>query len=305
MRLACTFLALCPLLSAAPAASAARTVQLPVRAQSDAPEAASFKAKLNRKDVRIARVLTPSDPLMLMVVLDLTGDLSAIETAKDALIGAIEKLPPSVTVAVLRAQDGLSVLADPGADRGAAIAAIHGLTVSGRPGLLDTLQPVERIADSIGRKSQVRVAVLYITDSNVAEYREDFTNPVINSSDPHDLSRRFPEALIQEKMSKLRTLFSGYQTPLHVVQLIYRSDRLNEAYQNGLKQLSENLIGSSDFCRTRSDIPDSIQRTIDSIVAGYSLIIPIPDHTPPTSQVEVTAGDAPLVYRPRLELKEK
>ena len=42
------------------------------------------------------------------------------------------------------------------------------------------------------RKSPVRVSVLYITDGSIYSYREDYTNPVINESDPHDLSRRFP-----------------------------------------------------------------------------------------------------------------
>ena len=41
------------------------------------------------------------------------------------------------------------------------------------------------------RKSPVRVSVLYITDRNIYNYREDYTNPVINGSDPHDLSRVF------------------------------------------------------------------------------------------------------------------
>ena len=50
------------------------------------------------------------------------------------------------------------------------------------------------------RKTYVRSAVLYITDSNIYNYREDYTNPVINYSDRGDLSRRFPEGLVREQV---------------------------------------------------------------------------------------------------------
>ncbi len=287
--------------------SAPRVVRVPVRLQAGAPatDAKTFQAAIGRQEASITKVLTPSDPQMILIVLDLSGDLGAIESAKEALTAAIEKLPPTTYVGILRAQDGLSVLADPAQDRKPAIAAIRGLTSNSQPGLLEALEPVERLADSIARVSQVRVAILFITDSNVSEYREDFTNPVINSSDPHDLSRRFPETLIQEKMSKLQRLLAVRETSLSVVHLTYRSDRLNEAYQNGLKQLTETLVGSSEFCRSLTEIPEAIDKALAAIATEYSLLIAIPPHQPNGLQIQVSAGDLPLVFRSRLEQKEK
>ena len=79
----------------------------------------------------------PGGDLMLVAVLDLAGDLSLAEPAKEALAADIDKLPPRTTVAVMRAQDGAKVLADPGADRAAAVSAVRDLPVSGKAGLLE------------------------------------------------------------------------------------------------------------------------------------------------------------------------
>jgi len=75
------------------------------------------------------------------------------------------------------------VLADPGTDRAAAVSAVRDLPVSGKAALLDCVETVTQLADSILAKTAVRVAVFYLTDSDPENYREDFTNPVINSSD--------------------------------------------------------------------------------------------------------------------------
>lgn len=284
-----------------------RMVRIPVRLPADAAplDAKSLQVDIDGNRARVARVLTPADPQMILVVLDLVGDLGAIEPAKEALISAIGKLPPSTYVGLLRAQDGLTVLTDPAQDRTPAIDAIRNLSISGRPGLLETLEPVERLADSIARKSQVRVSVLFVTDSNVAEYREDFTNPIINSSDPHDLSRKFPETLIQEKMSKLQGVFSSHETPIHIVHLANRTDRLNEAYQNGLRQLTELMVGSAEFCRSYAEIPEAVDSAIAVITAEYSLLIAVPENAPSNLQFQISAGGAPIAYRGRLKLKEK
>src|SRR5262245_44138684 len=116
----------------------------------------------------------------------------------------------------MRAQDGLAVIADPSHDRIASAAAIRALPVSGKAGLLDTVETAAGIADAVLAKALVRVAVLYVTDSDVRNYREDFSNPVINSSDSHDLSRRFPEGLVQERITRLEQRLASMQTPLFI-----------------------------------------------------------------------------------------
>lgn len=292
---------------AKPAAGPARSVRIYARPQSEAEalDPKTFAVAFDKSGGRVSRVLTPADPQLILVVLDLVGDLGAIEPAKSALIEEIEKLPGSTHVALLRSQDGLTVLLDPTKDRGAAANAIHNLTISGRPGLLETLDPVEGIADAIAQKANVRLSILFVTDGNVADYREDFSNPVINSSDPHDLSRQFPEALIREKITKLGGALAARQTPLHIVQIVYRGDRLNEAYQNGLDLVAAQLGGVAAFSRARAEIHEAISRVFRSIVSEYAVIVTPPGRISPAPAVEVTAGDVPLSFRSRIRLQEK
>ena len=116
---------------------------------------------------------------------------------------------------LLRAQDGLRVLVDPTADRAALTAAVDALPVSGKAGLLDTVQTATSLGDAILGKAGVRLAVLFITDSDVGNYREDFTNPTINWTDSGDVSRRFRDGLIREKISKLNASLEAGDARLH------------------------------------------------------------------------------------------
>ncbi len=102
----------------------------------------------------------------------------------------------------------------------------------------------------------MRVAVLYITDSDIYNYREDYTNPVVNRSDSSDLSRRFPEGLIREEISRLSDNLATAKAPVFIVHLELNRQRLNDAYQNGLLQLAETTGGVGTLCRTRQEIPD-------------------------------------------------
>lgn len=270
----------------------------------------NFTATADGKPTRILSIKTPADEQIVLIVLDLTGDISLVDPAKEGLLSAIRRLPSTIWVGLLRAQDGLKVLADPTADREAVADSLQSLPISGRPGLLETVEAAGRIADSMAQKSSVRLTVLYVTDSQVENYREDFANPVINSSDPHDLSRKFPEVLIQEKISKLQGILSSQQMPLFIVHLRYLTQPLNEAYQNGLKQLAESTAGASAFCRSSAEIPDAIQKAFDTISAQYVLTLQLPEKRPPGIQIRLTAVDAQgedstLSYRSRLVLKEK
>ncbi|MBS1874657.1 MAG: VWA domain-containing protein [Acidobacteria bacterium] len=284
----------------------ARLVRLYVRPASEgAIDVKTFGVTLDKAPAKVVRVLTPEDPQMILIALDLVGDLGAIEPAEQALNAELERLPASTYVGLMRAQDGLTVLLDPTKDRTAASEAIRNLTISGRPGLLEALDPLEKLADAIARKAQVRLSILCITDGSAADYREDFSNPVINSSDPHDLSRQFPEALIQEKISKIQGTLATRQTPLHIVHIAYRGDRLNEAYQNGLEQITGRLSGTSALCRARAEIPEAIQRAVRAIVSEYAVIVAAPGGISPTPAVQVSIGDAPLGCRARINLQEK
>lgn len=291
-------------LAAAPPKPTSRVIKVAVWSDSKFT-ASDLSATLAGAEARVAGVKGPGDNLLLVAVLDLAGDLSLAEPAKEALSADIEKLPEHTDVAVMRAQDGPKVLADPGADRSPAVAAVRDLPVSGKAGLLNTVDTVEALADSILMKTSVRVAVLYVTDSDPENYREDFTNPVINSSDTHDLSRKFPEALVQDKISKVAAVLALRQTPLFVVHLRYRSDRLGEAYQNGLKQLAEVTGGTAIFCRSSEEISSAIERALGLITSSYCVTLALPELRARNLELRLdSSGKANLTYRTRFVVKE-
>jgi len=268
----------------------------------------NFAATFNGETVPVTSQLGPGSDQILLVVFDLTGDLSLITAAKQAVIAEINKLPPNTWVGLLRDQDGLHVLVDPGPDRHRLAEAIEALPSGAEPGLLETVRSALYLADDLLRKSPVRVAVLYVTDSNIYSYREDYTNPVINQSDPHDLSRRFPEALIQEKISTLTGEISSLQAPLFVVHLNYRRDRLNVAYQNGLRTLADATGGRSDVCRSMGEIPEAIASTFDRMEKTWRLNLEVPARIHNNTQIRLSVPcngeEQRLSWRTHLRPKE-
>ncbi len=267
-----------------------------------------FAAALNGKTVPVTAQLGPGSDQIILVALDLTGDLTLVEAAKQALIAEVSKLAPNAWVGLLRTQDGLHVLADPGGIREPVIDAIRSLSNSTEPDLLETVQSALTLADGIMRKSPVRVSVMYITDGSIYSYRDDYTNPVINESDPHDLSRRFPEALINAKISKLVEASSSLEAPLFVVHLNYRRDRLNIAYQNGLETLADATGGKGDICRSVAEIPEGISAMFARISNAWRLTLALPTRIHYNVQIHLSApcGDEDLriSWRTRLRPKE-
>ena len=199
------------------------------------------------------------------------------------------------------------MLSDPSVDREAIAAQIEQQTLSGKTGLLPTVDAIGGIADAMMKKSAVRLAILYVTDGDVNNYREDFANPVINSSDAHDLSRRFPEALVQEKIAKLNARLTTQQTPVFIVELNQHTDRLNEAYQNGLKELAETTGGMTFFSRSTTEIPQAIAQCFSTVAALYSLTLAVPEHVSTRPQIRLNMADdeRTLSYRTHIVLRQR
>lgn len=297
------------LLTAAPPAVRKDVLRVPVwdNAGNGAAQpltAKSLSGKVDGAPADVVAARGPGDDLIVLLVMDLTEELGLADLARDALVKAVDALPPKTNIALLRAQDGLTVLLDPTTDRAAVDAAVRSLPVSGKAGLLDTVETADRIADAMLAKAAVRVATVYVTDSNVYNYREDFTNPVINSSDQHDMSRYFPEGLVREKVSKVEAKLALYEAPLFIVHVAYRSDRLNEAYQTGLMQLASTAGGASVFCRSRAEVPDAIASTFRTVAAHYSVVLRMPEKPARTVQVQLEAEGRPLTYRNRFAIQQ-
>jgi hypothetical protein len=272
-------------------------------------EVPTFDPTLNGKPVKVRRKLAPNSDQIILVVFDLTGDLSRIDDAEQAVIASISKLPPNVWVGVLRAQDGLHVLVDPTPNRQKVIDSIHSLSSSGTPGLLETVRAALSLADAMIRKSPVRVSVFYITDGSIYNYREDYTDPVINPSDRHDLSRRFRDVLINEKISKLERHTRSLEAPLFVVHLHYRQNTLDVAYQNGLDSLVRNTGGMAVICRSIPQIPQAISETFARITSVWNLILSVPPKARHDLQVGLKAscgnGELQLSWRPNFRPEEE
>ncbi len=270
------------LAAAAPPAAQKGFVHIPLWVQAEAGQSPSrigpddVKAVVGGRATQLAGLLGPSDDLMLFVVTDLCGDLPLAEIAKRAVNERIDKLPANAMVALLSSQNGLRVLVDPTVERAPVKAAIDAVAVSGKAGLLETISTAGTLGDAILAKAAVRVAVLYITDSDVGNYREDFTNPTINWTDSGDISRRFRDGLVRERISKLDATLAGVETPIFIVHVAYRTDSLNQAYQTGLMTLAATTGGASYFCRSQAEVADTIGRVFDAIGSHYSLKAPLP-----------------------------
>jgi hypothetical protein len=271
----------------------------------DAPK---FEATFNGKPAPVTSQLGPGSDQILLLVLDFTGDITYVDAAKQAVLAEISKLPANAWVGLLRDQDGLHVLADPSANRDPLKKALDNLAISGKPGLFETVTPALSLADTLMCKAPVRVAVLYITDSNIYNYREDYTNPVINSSDPHDLSRVFPDALIQDKIAKLTDEATPLEAPLFVIHIVQLPDTLNRSYQNGLLTLADATGGRGQLCRSIGEIPDAIAAAFSRISSAWRLTLGVPSKFHNNAQIRLSAPcggeDARLSWRMRLRPKE-
>lgn len=256
-----------------------------------APEGAdvtpsSLTAAVDGQSSEVLSVLGPKDDLMLLIVLDLTDDLAAVSQARRALIERIDGFAPNYFVGVLHAQNGLGVLSDPSADREKTAEAIRSQAVGGRAGLLNTIEAAADLGSSIMRKSGLRLAILYLTDSDISNYRENYTNDQVNSSDNNDLSRQNSDVLVRERISRMAQSLGTSLAPVFISQLTYRTDRLNLAYQTGLISLANATGGSATISRSIAEIPASIDQLLDRIVDHYSVKVALPD--PDANKASVT-----------------
>ncbi len=252
----------------------------------------SFKVFLEDKEVVIKSFQNPKSGSILLVVFDTVADLSRVDEARSALQDTFKDLNEQFWIGLLRAQDGLSVLQEPTADRAPLNEKIQSIEVIGKAGLLDTLEPVSQLATAILQKAAVRVSVLYVTDSGIGNYRADYLNPVINSSDSGDLSRRFSDRAVQERISRLSKSLNGFTVPLFILHLAHRGDTLNLAYQSGLERIATDSGGTAVFCRTNDEIRSSLLSLINRIRSSYVVTVDQPNTKRQSLKVRVEAQDA-------------
>lgn len=262
----------------------------------------SFSATLNDAKAPVKKVLGPGDPLILLLVLDMVGDLNRIDVAREAIVQHLESMGEEWYVALLQAQDGLLTLQDPTQNRRQLIDKLMAASVSGFPGLLDSVEQVAGVGDRILNQADVRVAALYLTDGSISEYRGDYVNTVVNPSDRGDLSRRFGDRLIQEKIASLDAALQSYSPPLFFVHLEERQGSQDVAYQNGISQFASSTGGSAWIARSLSDVPNLVRQSLQRIGSHYSLKLEAPDGLTSPVQLRLTAQTPGAVIETREQL---
>ena len=275
--------------------------------QSGAPpatavQAEELRAAINDVEAPVTASYGPSDPLILLVVLDMVGDLNRIDAARGALASYIQAMGGQTYVALLQAQDGLRTLEDPSQDRARLVERLMASSVSGFPGLLDSIEQVSAIGDSMLARAGVRVAALYLTDGSISAYRGDYVNTVVNPSDSGDLSRRFGDRLIQEKIAALNRSLLEYALPLFVVHLEERNGSQDIAYQNGIMQFAVASGGAAWFSRSVADVPQLVGRALEKIDSHYSLAISAPEGLTGATQLRLSVERTGVAVEHRSQL---
>ena len=111
---------------------------------------------------------------------------------------------------------------------------------------------------------------------------------------------------MQEKIAKLDAVLAAEQAPLFIVDVSPHTDRLNEAYQNGMKQLAETTGGAAFFSRSTTEIPEAIRRSFEVVVSHYSLTLDLPEPVSARPQIRLLAeSDGSLTYRTRIVLRPR
>jgi len=251
----------------------------------------TFKVFIEDKEVSIESFQGPRNPTIILVVFDTVADLARVDIARAELSDVIKGLPENYWIGLLRAQDELAVIQEPTADRATLLKKIQDAPVAGKAGLLDTLEPVSHLATEMLQKAGVRLCVLYVTDSAIEHYRADYLNPVINSSDSGDLSRRFSDRAVQERLSRTAESLAKFSTPIFILHIERRNDALNLAYQSGLERIAAVTGGNAIFCRTADEIGPSFNQLLARIQSAYFLGIEEPNKKRQSVKIRIEARD--------------
>jgi hypothetical protein len=238
----------------------------------------------------ITRQEQPGTATFLFLAFDLVEDQAPINAAKQALAEEVRKLGPEYWIGLIGVQDTLSVIQDPTRDKRLLLNKIQQSRQFGKAGLLESVQALADFSSSLMRKSSIRVAVILVTDSDVANYRTEYRNPTINRSDSRDLSRRFQGRALQEEISRLSTAMVRFPVPLLVVHVAPGRDSLNRTYQDGLVQLTGAAGGRLFLSKSTGDIPRTLQEAFEWADSFYAVEFEVPSRPSGLFEIEARLG---------------
>ena len=253
-------------LGASLALSVAVGADLKIPVWTDGPTR-SFDVTLDGTQVEVSAVHTADEHLILLLVMDTVKHQSRADAAREALVRKLADLGSKYFAGVFTAQDGLAVQLDPVRGRRKLREKLASLDVRGVPGLLDVIEQASQIADRTLASAAVRLAVLFVTDGAIEDYRGDYTIPVVNPSDRSDLSRRFRSQLIQVRIRETVDALESAQAPLFFLHLARQYDDLNEVYQNGISEFARVTGGTALFAQGLQEVPTMVEQLLDEIAS--------------------------------------
>ncbi|MCB9385076.1 MAG: hypothetical protein H6509_10700 [Bryobacterales bacterium] len=261
-----------------------------------------LQVTIDSEPAAVADLEDPSSPIIIVVVLDLVDDLNRIDAARSKLAEMASAMGKGQYLALMRAQDGLQVILDPTVNRRQFVEKLEAAPVTGFPGLLDTVEQADAVASAIMQRTKVRVAVLYLTDGQISDYRGDYSSAVVNPSDSGDLSRRFRDRLVQERIASIASNLGRYPAPLFFIHLQERTNSLDVAYQNGIRQFAAVTGGSAYFSRGLADVPQLVDTTVRQILSSYALTVTPASEAYGQRRIAVSGPEgASLTYRETFE----
>lgn len=266
-------------------------VEIPLWAQTQQMLQPSDVHLIPGEPVSLVKLQPPATPTIIFVVLDLSSAVTESLEVRAGLQRALAALPAQTWVGLFGTNDGLHVIQDPTQDHSVLQWEIEAVSPSGHPGLLDSIASLETIASRVQRKGKLKVAILAITDSNIYGYRADYGNQQVNSSDTHDLSRRFQGRDLESKIQRMDRRLLEARAPLFVIQVVNHTDPLNRVYNNGLQRFCDTLGGGSWFVQSRAEIQPDILAAFNRISSFYLATLKAP---PPGQEVDLTLDVAGL-----------
>lgn len=235
--------------------------------------ATGLEVTLDGRPAEVTATLAPDEHLILLLVMDTVKYPDRVDAARYALVRKLRELGKKYFVGVFTAQDGLAVQLDPVRGRNKLRDTLQSLDVRGMPGLLDVVEQASQIADRTLAAAPVRLAVLFVTDGAIGDYRGHYTIPVVNPSDQRDLSRRFRDQLILARIRHAVDALESAQAPLFFLHLARSFDNLNEVYQNGISEFARVTGGTALFAQGLQEIPAMVDRLLDEIASVTVLTI--------------------------------
>ena len=144
----------------------------------------------------------PDSPILIVLALDTTGNLTWIDTLRDELAKFVAQLPPNVQLMVVTINDGIRIVQNNTSDPHLLTQAIRNYDITGRPGFLENVESLEEKSDRIFERFPMRVATLYVTDSDIYGYR-----------------RRFSSSDFTTEVERIKTRLQGFYAPIYVLRL--------------------------------------------------------------------------------------